>query len=132
MTRLLLLPLVMLLALTGCRWDGVAEPQATASCTPPAGGRCAADVAWHGPILLSAGGRRLHARVSCGGVLHATETPTTVTLRLHVGAMGPGSMSCAVPDIGVRLATPLGDRPVVDAVSGQTLRVVGRQTAAGR
>jgi hypothetical protein len=38
--------------------------------------------------------------------------------------MGPGSMSCAVPDLGVRLASPLGDRTVVDAVSGQTLRVV--------
>jgi hypothetical protein len=122
MTRRLLPVLMLLLALTGCRW--LTATEAASSCTPPAGGRCAGDVAWHGPIHLSADGRRLHARVSCGGVLHATENPTTVTVRLHVGAMGPGSMSCAVPDLGVRLASPLGDRTVVDAVSGQTLRVV--------
>jgi hypothetical protein len=122
MTRRLLPVLMLLLSLTGCRWHTATE--ATSSCTPPAGGRCAGDVAWHGPIHLSADGRRFHARVSCGGVLHATENPTTVTVRLHVGAMGPGSMSCAVPDLGVRLASPLGDRTVVDAVSGQTLRVV--------
>jgi hypothetical protein len=124
MTRRLLLLLLVVIALAGCRWHAAAEPHATASCTPPVGGRCAGDVPWHGPILLSSDGRRLHARVNCGGVLHATQTDTTVTLRLHVGAMGPGSMSCAVPDIGVRLAAPLGDRTVVDAVGGGVVQVV--------
>ncbi|MGY2873168.1 hypothetical protein ACVW00_000358 [Marmoricola sp. URHA0025 HA25] len=93
-------------------------------CTPPAGGRCAADVAWPGPIELSADGRRLHGIVLCGGTLHATETSHRVTVGLHVGAMGAGTMSCARVDVGVRLAAPLASRTVVDAVSGAVLRVV--------
>jgi hypothetical protein len=38
--------------------------------------------------------------------------------------MGGGSMSCAMVDVGVRLSSPLGQRTVVDAVSGKSLRVV--------
>jgi len=92
---------------------------------PPAGGRCAADVAWPGPIELSADGRRLHGIVLCGGTLHASESADRVTIRLHVGALGAGVMSCARVDVGVSLAAPLGSRTVVDAVSGHDVRVVG-------
>jgi hypothetical protein len=108
--------------LSGCGWHSDAHARG-AQCTPPAGGRCTADVAWPGPIELATDGRRLHGIVPCGGTLHATETSRRVTLTLHVGAMGPGTMSCARDDIGVRLSAPLGSRTVVDGVSGAGLRV---------
>jgi hypothetical protein len=131
MNRRLLVPLLLLLvALSGCASHAAAAPRpdptpSPVSCTPPAGGRCAGDVGWPGAIHVSADGRRLHGIVNCGGTLHATETAETVTLTLHVGAMGGGSMSCARVDVGVRLSSPLGQRTVVDAVSGKSLRVVG-------
>ena len=123
--------LVLLVApvLSACGSVGVKEP---AACVPPAGGRCAADVAWPGPIVLSTDGRRLHGVVMCGGDLHATETRDQVTLALHVGAMGPGTMSCARVDVGVRLDAPLGSRTVVDRVSGRVLDVVRDPGAADR
>jgi hypothetical protein len=128
--RLLLSLLVLVVVLSGCASHAAASPRpdptpSPAACTPPAGGRCAADVRWPGAIHVSADGRRLHGLIGCGGTLRATETADTVTLTLHVGAMGPGTMSCAMVDVGVRLATPLGGRAVVDAVSGTPLRVVG-------
>src|SRR4051794_22585479 len=94
--------LVVLLAavLSACGAGGSAH---TRACTPPAGGRCAADVAWPGPIAVSVDGRRLHGIVLCGGTLHATETRDRVTIALHVGAVGPGTMSCARVDVGVAL-----------------------------
>jgi hypothetical protein len=131
MNRRLLLPLVVLVVvLSGCASHAVAAPRpdptaSPASCTPPAGGRCASDVSWPGSIQVSADGGRLHGIIDCGGSLHAVETADEVTITLHVGAMGPGTMSCARVDVGVRLATPLGQRTVVDAVSGKSLRVVG-------
>ncbi|WP_151081958.1 hypothetical protein [Nocardioides cynanchi] len=131
MNRRLLLPLMLLVVVvSGCASHAAAAapPHPTpshAACTPPPGGRCAADVAWPGPIQLSADGRRLHGVINCGGTLHAAETADTVTLTLHVGAMGPGTMSCARVDVGVRLATPLGQRTVVDAVTGHTVKVLG-------
>jgi hypothetical protein len=73
---------------------------------------------------VSPDGRRLHGVVGCGGTLHATESADTVTITLHVGAMGPGMMSCAMVDVGVRLAHPLGSRTVVDAVSGHDVKVL--------
>jgi hypothetical protein len=108
-TRRLLLALLVLLALTGCGRYGVAQP-VTPSCSPPAGGRCAHDVAWPGAIHLSPDGRRLHGRIVCGGSLTAAESPDRVVVRLHLSAMGPGTMSCAVRDVGVRLASPLDGR----------------------
>jgi hypothetical protein len=128
MNRRLLLPLLLLVvAVSGCashaatpRVDPTPSP---ASCSPPAGGRCAADVAWPRAIHLSSDGRRLHGRLICGGTLHAVETADRVTIRLHVSAMGPGTMSCAMIDVGVRLDSPLGDRVVVDAVSGRVVHV---------
>jgi hypothetical protein len=69
-------------------------------------------------------GRRLHGVVGCGGTLHATESADTVTITLHVDAMGPGMMTCALVDVGVRLAHPLGSRTVVDAVSGHDVKVL--------
>ena len=132
MTRRLLAPLLLLvIALSGCAVHAAASPgtaptpSPSSACTPPAGGRCAADVAWPGTIQVSADGQRLHGVINCGGTLKAVETADTVTLTLHVGAMGAGSMSCARVDVGVRLASPLGQRTVVDGVSGSTLRVVG-------
>jgi hypothetical protein len=133
-----LLPLLLSLALSGCALRAAASPDSgrtpsptssptsspTASCTPPAGGRCAADVAWPGAIHLSADGRTLHGVVGCGGTLRAVEAADTVTLTLHVGAMGPGTMSCAMVDVGVRLPGPLGSRTVVDGVSGHQVRVL--------
>jgi hypothetical protein len=96
----------------------------SATCTPPAGGRCAADVAWPGHILVTPDGRRLHGRVPCGGTLSlVAQTSSRVTIRLHVGAMGPGTMSCALPDVGVRLDAPLRGRTVYDAVSGRSVPV---------
>jgi hypothetical protein len=68
----------------------------------------------------------LHGVVGCGGSLHATENADTVTITLHVEAMGPGIMSCAMVDVGVRLAHPLGSRTVVDAVSGHDVKVLHR------
>jgi hypothetical protein len=72
---------------------------------------------------MSPDGRRLHGVVLCGGTLRATESADRVTITLHVGAMGPGMMSCAMVDVSVRLATPLGDRTVVDGVTGQVVHV---------
>jgi hypothetical protein len=132
MNRRLLAPLLLLLVvLSACASHAAAAPRpdptpSPAACTPPAGGRCAADVPWSGTILVSADGRRLHGVITCGGTLKATETADTVTITLHVGAMGPGTMTCARVDVGVRLVTPLGQRTVVDAVIGTPLRVVGR------
>jgi hypothetical protein len=79
-------------------------------------------------ISLSTDGHRLHGVITCGGTLHATETDDTVTITLHVGAMGPGTMLCARVDVSVRLAQPLGQRTVVDAVSGRVIQVL---SAAG-
>lgn len=130
MNRRLLAPLLLLLVvLSACASHAATAPRpdptpSPAACTPPAGGRCAADVPWPGTIIVSADGRRLHGVINCGGTLKATETADTVTLTLHVGAMGPGTMSCARVDVGVRLATPLDGRTVVDAVSGKSLRVL--------
>jgi hypothetical protein len=130
MIRRLLAPLLLLvLALSGCAVHAATAtrpdptPSPTSTCTPPPGGRCAADVAWPGSIDVSADGRRLHGVINCGGTLRAKETADTVTLTLHVGKMGPGTMSCARVDVGVRLASPLGQRTVVDAVSGKTIMV---------
>jgi hypothetical protein len=131
MNRRLLLPLLLLvLALSSCASHAATAPHVTptpspASCSPPAGGRCAADVAWPGSIQVSADGRRLHGVINCGGTLHATETSDKVTITLHIGAMGPGTLSCARVDVGVTLVAPLGPRTVIDGVSGKTLRVVG-------
>ncbi|HET9840523.1 MAG TPA: hypothetical protein VFQ01_00815 [Nocardioides sp.] len=123
MTRRLLLAWVLLLLLTGCRWHG-AEGTKSTSCTPPAGGWCAQDSAWSGPIYLTRDGLRLHQVIICGGTLHASETADRVYLRLHLGAIGAGAMSCAKADVGVRLESPLGDRTVVDSVGGRVVRVV--------
>ena len=82
------------------------------------------DVAWQGPLRLSADGLRLGGHVGCGGTLRADETADTVTITLHVGALGPGMRTCALVDVEVRLASPLGDRAVVDAVTGRRVRVV--------
>ena len=120
----LLLGLILGLVLSGCQWSRHGARPRAASCTPPAGGRCAQDVAWSGPIYLTRGGLRLHQVIICGGTLSATETAARVSIRLHLGAMGPGTMSCARLDVGVRLASPLGDRSVVDAVSGHVVPVV--------
>jgi hypothetical protein len=121
--RGLVVAIVLSAVLSGCSWHCNAHVRG-APCTPPAGGRCAADVAWPGPIELSPDGQRLHGIVLCGGTLHAIETSRQVTVTLHVGAMGPGIMSCARVDIGVRLSVPLGSRAFVDGVSGTRLRVV--------
>jgi hypothetical protein len=116
----LLLGLILGLVLSGCRWSR----HGAASCTPPAGGRCAQDVAWSGPIYVTRDGYRLHQVIVCGGTLSATETTAAVSIRLHLGAIGAGAMSCAKVDVGVHLASPLGDRTVVDSMSGRAVRVV--------
>lgn len=118
---------VLALLLTGCgahaaATQGKPEPSPS-SCTAPAGGRCAGDVAWHGGIALSPDGRTLHGIVLCGGTLHATESADRVELRLHVGAVPAGGMMCARVNVSVRLAEPLGSRPVYDAVSGARIPV---------
>jgi hypothetical protein len=120
--RLILAPVLLPAVLTACSGHAAAAPVA-AACTPPAGGRCAGDVPWPGPITLSADGTRLHGRVLCGGTLHATEQGDTVTIRLHVGAMRPGMMSCASVDVGTRLPTPLTHPEVVDATDGHRIPV---------
>ena len=125
MTRRLLVPLLLVvLALSACGWHASAAPAAGASCSPPAGGQCASDVAWSGPLLVSADGLRLHGRVGCGGTLRVAETADTVTITLHVPAIGPGMRSCALVDVGARLAAPLDGRTVVDAVSGHEVKVL--------
>jgi hypothetical protein len=122
--------LAVLLTLTACSQARARVAPPPDRCTPPAGGRCAADVAWPGPIEVSADGRRLHGIVLCGGTLRVVgQTPDRVTLRLHVGAMGPGTMSCARVDVGARLAKPLAGRAVYDAVSGRRLAVGGPGSA---
>lgn len=77
-----MIPLLVVLVLTPLSACGLAWSRHAAECVPPAGGRCAADVAWSGPIEVSADGRRLHGIVLCGGVLHATETINRVILTL--------------------------------------------------
>jgi len=123
-TRRLLVPLLLvMLVLSACRGPAVA-PRTDASCSPPAGGRCASDLAWRDPLQISADGRRLYGgRVACGGRLRAVETADRVTVTFHVSRMGPGTMTCALVDVGVRLASPLDGRPVYDAVSGRQIRV---------
>jgi hypothetical protein len=125
MRRTVVVALLMgaILSACGAKQSETATDPPPASCTPSAGGRCAADVPWTGRIQLSDGGRRLHGIVNCGGTLHAVETSDTVTLTLHVSALRPGMMSCARVDVGVTLAQPLGARKVVDAVSGQPIQV---------
>jgi hypothetical protein len=128
MRRHVVVTLLLMIVLSGCAMHRAtaASPPASpspTSCSPPAGGRCAADVRWPGPIHVSADDRRLHGVIGCGGTLHATETSDKVTITLHVGALGPGMMSCAMVDVGVRLAQPLGHRTVVDGVSGHVVRV---------
>jgi hypothetical protein len=108
-------------ALSAC--GGESAPSSV-DCTPPAGGRCAADVAWPGPIYSSHGGQVLEGVILCGGTLHATETRGRVTIRLHVGAVGPGAMSCARVEVGIRLSAPVGHREVLDAVTGHAVHVV--------
>ena len=125
MRRLLATLVLGMALLSACGGHAAAHPQAADSCTPPAGGRCAADVAWGRSIDVSADDRHLGGIVICGGTLRATETDDQVTVRLHVGAMGPGTMLCARVPVSVTLQRPLGTRTVVDAVSGRTLRVVG-------
>jgi hypothetical protein len=120
---------VLALVLTGCAphelWAGRPPTPSPSICTPPAGGRCAADVPWPGPIMVSPNGRELHGIINCGGTLRVVgQTTDRVTIRLHVGAMGPGSMSCARVEIGSRLSAPLGHRQVYDGVSGQRLDVL--------
>jgi hypothetical protein len=122
--RRLLAILVLGAAVSGC--GGHAHVARPTGCTPPAGGRCAGDVSWHGPIELSADGHRLHGVVPCGGTLHATENGGTVAIRLHLGAVGRGEMLCALVDVGIRIPEPLGHRTVIDEVSGHTVRVVRR------
>jgi hypothetical protein len=122
MSRVLGLLLLIAVVLTGCRWDASARPQA--SCSPAAGGRCAQDVPWHGSIDLTRNGHTLHGVIECGGTLHATETDTRVLIRLHVGAVGPGAMSCALVDVRVHLAEPLGSRVVYDTIGHHTVSVV--------
>ena len=75
-------------------------------------------------IVVSADGLRLHGRVGCGGTLRVAETADTVTITLHVPAIGPGMRSCALVDVGARLAAPLDGRTVVDAVSGHEVKVL--------
>jgi hypothetical protein len=108
--------------LSGCGGHVAAAPRPD-PCTPPAGGRCAADVAWHGGIALSPDGRTLGGIVLCGGTLHAAESAERVEIRLHVGAVGAGGMACARVPVTVQLAEPLGGRPVYDAVSGHRIPV---------
>lgn len=119
----LLVVLLVTTVLSGCGARAATAPEPAAACTPPAGGRCAADVAWSGTIGVSADDRHLGGIVLCGGTLHATETDDRVTIRLHVGAVGPGAMACARVPVRVALDAPLGHRVVVDAVSGRTIRV---------
>jgi hypothetical protein len=118
---------VLALLLTGCgahAADARGRPDPSpSSCTPPAGGRCSADVAWRGGIALSPDGRTLHGIVLCGGTLHATESADRVEIRLHVGAVPAGGMTCARVNVSVRLSEPLGSRPVYDAVSGDRIPV---------
>jgi hypothetical protein len=122
----LLVVLLTTAVLSGCGTHAATVPTETepaAACTPPAGGRCAADVAWPGTIGVSADERHLGGFVLCGGSLHATATDDRVTIRLHVGALGPGAMACARVPVRVALDAPLGHRVVVDAVTGRTIRV---------
>jgi hypothetical protein len=122
---------IAVVALAGCApaLHGQAGPPPRATCTPPAGGRCAADVAWPGHILAGSRGRLLHGVINCGGTLAVVQqSASRVTVRLHVGAMGPGTMSCARVDVGARLSAPLGNRPVYDAVSGRRLQVDGSRS----
>lgn len=126
MRRLLLLLAVCLLLSSGCgsRTAVTGTPPPTLStCSPPAGGRCAGDVAWRGPMSLSSDGLMLTGVVLCGGTFHATESSDRVTLRLHVAAIGAGAMLCARTEVSVRMDEPLGNRPVYDAVSGDRIRV---------
>lgn len=128
MIRRAFLLLLLLSALTACgtRSAVVGHQKAPDTCTPPAGGRCAADVAWSGPIELAPDGRSLQGIVLCGGTLRASETAARVTITLHVGAVPAGAMSCARVPVQVTIADPLGTRTVVDGVSGRTIRVVHR------
>ena len=120
MIRLVLATLLAAPVLAGCGGHAEAKPPA---CASYGGGRCAEDVAWSGPIYLTRNGMRLHQVIICGGTLHASETADKVYLRLHLGEMGPGSMSCAKVDVGVRLAQPLGHRTVVDSVGHRAVHV---------
>jgi hypothetical protein len=126
MHRLLPTLAVVALLVTGCGAHDVVTvtpPPTLSTCAPPAGGRCAGNVAWRGPMTVTPDGRTLTGVVLCGGTFHATESRDRVMLRLHVGAIGPGAMLCARVDVRVTLARPLGGRRVYDAVSGDLVRI---------
>jgi hypothetical protein len=126
MRRLVPALAALTLLVTGCGSHAapIGTPAPSVStCAPPAGGRCAGNVAWPGRISVAPDGYTLSGPVLCGGTLHATESKDRVTLRLHVGAIGPGAMTCARVEVSVRLLEPLGARPVYDALTGARIPV---------
>ncbi|HKC28441.1 MAG TPA: hypothetical protein VKB75_10560 [Jatrophihabitans sp.] len=74
-------------------------------------------------LTLGAGGTRLQGRFLCGGRLRATETATRVTVTYMASKVRPGGLMCAQVPLTARLNTPLGNRAVVDGVTGKPLAV---------
>ena len=118
--------LCLSLALAGCASSRAAKApgrlRATASCTPPAGGRC------EGPeprqsVAASPDDRTLATIVMCGGWLRISETPREVRATFVASAVGAGAMSCARVRLTARLATPLARRLILDATSGDRVAV---------
>jgi hypothetical protein len=129
-----------LLSAAGCASSGVTHPGASVHVLPSpptsptpshvvdgckfiAGGRCGGPTAISIPIYVREGEHVLHARFMCGGKLQAAETSTEVRLTWVASRVGSGAMSCAMVDLAAQLPSALGNRSVVDAVSGRTLVV---------
>lgn len=111
------------------------SPTGAASCTPPGGGRCAGPEPvgrWLVDQLgVDATGTVISGRFQCGGALEASETSSRVLLTYIASAVGFGGMACMLVPLSVQLTSPLGDRAVIDGVTGEHLDVA-TSTASGR
>jgi hypothetical protein len=111
------------------------RPAAT-GCHPGAGGRCAGAepvaAALVGSLHPTPDRRTVWGRFPCGGRLTARETAQQVALTYVASAVGHGAMSCALVPLAVVLAEPLGHRRVVDAETGQVLRLGAPAPAGSR
>jgi hypothetical protein len=76
-----------------------------------------------GAVAITPDGRTLTVVVLCGGKLTVREG-TQVFITWIASAVGPGAMSCATVALTARLQRPLARRPLVDTVTGRTLRPV--------
>ncbi len=83
-------------------------------------------------LLLDSGGRRLHLYAGCGGSLQAMETAARVSLSYTTYRPPAGvGIACAMVDVQANLTRPLGDRQLLDGVSGHRISVLALDDVTG-